>query len=318
MMTFTSPVCSVAVRETPSSSNKTKALLSANDEARKTLNEWNLDPDGDLSAATCAWYSSPLLSSHMIAIPYGERASRPMIIFAHMNDLPTMQYILKTEVTKKGNNKSAKDLLTATDDFGLFPLYTAISEPHHDDDVLRVVKWLVSNGADVRQTLANLYTPFSRACFKGYAKVAQWLVIEGGAFLQHGTFKIDWAQRHMQPLRMSHDTCGCSWTSAAEANRIHQGLFVWAERVLKTRRDFIWVLWGSHHRSVRGSLSSLEALSGHAGLLQHIASYAGVETRTSILTTARGLIQHRVWYQQACALDEPAQEYRCLKIATDA
>ncbi|KAG7358345.1 ankyrin repeat domain protein [Nitzschia inconspicua] len=258
--------------------------------ARQTLRQWNFDPD-EVTKPTCDWYESSLLrKQHPDCIPYVDRLSTPMVIMAHLNDLTTMKYILQ-QATSRGTN--AVNVLTQTDDFGLFPLYTAISDPHDEETVLKTVQWLVQNGADVQQTVHGLYTAFRRATFKGFSKVATWLVIEAGAFLceESVEFCHSSAKRLMQPVKLSYDTAGCTWTSAAHADDIHQHLFEWAAKTLETRSNFSWMMLGTKRSS-----SSLQVLNGHPGMMEHIAQFAGVETRQTVLVTARGLLGHKVWY----------------------
>lgn len=266
------------------------------EKARQTLRDWNFDPD-HVTESTCKWYySTKLHEQHPDCIPYSERLSTPMVIMAHMNDVPTMHYILQQATLNEG--KTALEVLAETDRCGLFPLYTAISEPHHEESVLKTVQWLVQQGADVQQSVHGMFTSFRRAAFKGFSKVAQWLVIEGGVFLKNGSddeFCHTAAKRLMQPVRISYDTAGCTWISAAHADCIHQQLFKWAETTLETRSDYRWVMLGSK----RPSSSSLQILDGHPGLLEHIAGFVGVERRKGILATARGLLEHKEWYQLA-------------------
>jgi hypothetical protein len=263
----------------------------ATKKARQTLRDWNFDPD-NVAKPSCDWYSSPLMEKHYDTIPYAERSSSPMIIMAHLNDLSAMKYILD-QARKNGNG--AEEILTQTDDFGLFPLYTAISEPNDEEKILETVQWLVRQGADVNQSVHGLYTAFRRAAFKGYGKVAEWLVIEGGSFQNDEIgFCHSWAKRFMQPVRLSYDTAGCTWTSAAHADDIHQQLFQWAEKTIETRSNFVHIMLGA-----RSGTSPLRVLNGHPGMLEHIASFVGVETRKDILTTVGGLLGHKVWYHLA-------------------
>jgi hypothetical protein len=311
--------------------------------ARQMLLDWNFDPD-DVTQLTCDWYSSPMLDKHLDTIPYSERLSRAMILMAHLNELPTMIYILKQaqkqqqqqqQQQQQGGSLSAtatttsiaRDVLTQTDDFGLFPLYTAISEPNDEEQVLKTVQWLVHHGAKVNQSVHGMYNAFRRACFKGYGKVAKWLVMEGGTFLltrnnnhENNNSEITFchfsAKRYMQPLRLSYDTAGCTWTAAAHADDVHQQLFQWAETTLATRRNFAVFMLAAAAAPTNGSnrqggqkkhdffqslSSSLQVWNGHTypGILEHIAGFVGVETKKKVLTTARGLLEHKVWYQVA-------------------
>lgn len=353
----------------------------------------------DLSRTTCDWYHSPGMSSVLIEeekngyqnimIPYRERPSRPMIIMSHLCDLNTMKYIAKrhnemllqqqkvvampskdtandntlshnvTASTKQRKQQGVK-LVEMTDGCGLFPLYTAISQPHCEEEVLKVVKWLVqSQNANVHQSIRNncQYTAFTRACYKGYGRVAEWLAVEGNAFLdcEHvveendhendddGTekaslsssssksssssfsFQHDLAKRQIQPSKLAYATSGCTWKDACTAQGIHEGLFYWAESVIATRRTFLTtVLTGTmisnsidddvvvqhkeeeekklmeelqQQKEQRRVLSNcLQLLNGHTGLIELIAAYVGVERRKTVLTTARGLVQHQDWY----------------------
>jgi hypothetical protein len=301
------------------------AVVAAPAKARQMLQDWKFDPD-NVTQLTCDWYASPLLEKHRDTIPYSERMTRAMILMAHLNELTTMTYVLQLAQRQHVKGKSspaaiARDILTQTDDYGLFPLYTAISEPNDEKKVLKTVQWLVHNGAEVNQSVHGMYNAFRRACFKGYGEVAKWLVIEGGTFLltsnnnesnnNETVFCHFSAKRYMQPLRLTYDTAGCTWTSAAYADDVHQQLFQWAETTLETRRNFAMFMLAittAVDRSNRPQESKgdffqppVQVWNGYSypGMLEHIAGFVGVESRKNMLTTARGLLFHKAWYQVA-------------------
>ncbi|KAL9099155.1 MAG: hypothetical protein Q9163_005304 [Psora crenata] len=83
--------------------------------------------------------------------------------------------------------------LNVTDGDGLTPLYYACS--HYYDEV---VKYLVSQGANVNSTDVRGRTPLHRACFRGYENIVRYLVSQGANV---NSTDVDWTT----PLH-----CACS------------------------------------------------------------------------------------------------------------
>ena len=52
------------------------------------------------------------------------------------------------------------------------------------------------------------------------------------------------------------------------------------------------------------TLSPLRVFSGHPGILQHIAGFAGYTTDKKLLCTARGLLEHEMWWDTTCIPQE--------------
>ena len=317
--------------------------------ARQKLIDWNFDPD-NLSVATSRWYSSPLRQDSII--PYGPRKTRPMILFAQLGELRVLQYILD-ELSKKNGGDPAvvHAALHQTDEYELFPLYMAISEPHSEDKILEVCQWLHQKGASLQQCVASEWSALSRACLKGYGKVALWLIKNGALLLRHNAdesggspvFSASLARRDLPSLGVYNGgVMGSHFLHLTQ--HVHKSIFAWAHNILATNDAFRWVLRGtipprfgqatqdkkalqetvlrrisqftaSTYSSKSLSflieevpmeslvafynmtLSPLRFLSGHPGILENIASFVGVTTDKNLLCTARGLVEHELWWQ---------------------
>lgn len=301
--------------------------------AKQTLKDWGFDPD-DVSKGGREWYYSQFRPAG--AIGYGVRESRPMILFAQIGDLSMLRYIWKMSEDPVGE-------LSKTDEFGLFPLYTAISDPRDQESILEVCRFLYQRGASVQQTVAGEWSPLSRACLKGFRKVAEWLLASGALLTADGRFDCHLAKRDI-PLAGSYNTGEDSLTSTA--SQIHRELFAWAEEILATWDTFFLVLaavslplpsietarptleriLAERCRSTLSNASALlcmlpdskllaflntlrsplEVFSGHPGIMEHIGGFVGVEEDRTILCTARGLVGHKVWWASS---GEPWQHW---------
>mmetsp|Transcript_8719 Transcript_8719/g.26090 ORF Transcript_8719/g.26090 Transcript_8719/m.26090 type:complete len:354 (-) Transcript_8719:1359-2420(-) len=316
---ITSPICDF---------NALSDGIESDTVARKKLKDWGFDPY-DVSKSCIEWHSSHLYQASNIM--YGARESRPMIIFAHLGDLPMMRYILKNS-SKHGDdndNDPADDEVCKTDKYGIFPLYAAISKPHCEEHVLAMCRWLFANGCDVRQLVGQEWSALSRACLFGYPAVARWLLLNGALLDESGCFDVSIAKRDMPAFC---DQC-CDWHPRTE--RIYRTIFTGAHRVISVRDNFFMFLSGTLQPSIgdsrraivrrmvtcecyseseatlllrdlpddtldefseRTSSFPLAALSGLPGVLEHIGEYVGFETSKGVLTTARGLIEHEKWW----------------------
>jgi hypothetical protein len=203
--------------------------------ARRKLEDWGFDPD-DVSKASIDWHSSPCVASSNIH--YCARKSRPMIIFAQLGDLPMMRYILQNST-----ESTPLEELTNTDEHGLFPLYTAISKPHSEDQILAICQWLHANGADIQQQVGSEWSCLSRACLLGYDRVAKWLLTSGALLSQvDGTFDSNLAKLDIPP--------SCHYGHEGEvirhvADRVHRSMFAWARNICDTRHSFMVFLSGT-------------------------------------------------------------------------
>jgi hypothetical protein len=315
--------CTSTREMTPFSFCNISANLECERQARRKLREWGFDPD-DVSKASSNWYASHLRPSSNIN--YGERISRPMIIFAHQGDLPMMRYILK-----KSKDPAAE--LSKTDEHGLFPLYVAISKPHSEQQVLAVCRWLYANGCDIQQTVGDgecAWSALSRACLFGFQEVAKWL-LSSGSLLENtrGSFDTNLAKRDLP----SYGYIDVSGEPQVLANQIRRNIFVWSNEIVSTRNNFLLFLWGtlqpnektiSHPRPrlenmlvSRGYFSKeavsfllqeipdaklgtflemakppLRVFNGHPGILEQIGQYLGVQSDAKLLRTVRGLVEH--------------------------
>ena len=286
--------------------------------AKQKLNAWGFDPN-DVSKSSTVWFDSNCC--------YDRRESRPMIIFAHLGDLPMIRYILQ-----KSDDPICE--MSKTDEHGLFPMYVAISETHDENHILTICQFLHQNGANIQQTLAGEWTCLSRACLKGMDKVAFWLVKEGGALLnsETGEFDHEVARRDL-PATGYEDICGHA--ASNRAHRVHSQIFQWSKEIVATRNHFRLFLIGTMNLSSRRDVianpkicvkrimvsrglfsaesiqflledmtdeklrefldkasSPLTMFNGQHGILQQISEYLGVETNTKILKTALGLVEH--------------------------
>jgi hypothetical protein len=273
--------------------------------------DWHFDP-GNVSREGKGWCSSPLLSrpaSAALRHYIGHvRESRPMIVFAQLGDLQMMKHILANTTLDNPLEEFSK-----TDEHGLFPLYTAISEPNPEDHILRVCQWLHSHGANVKQTLGEDWSPLSRACLKGFDKVAIWLVSNGALLLKRQdkhdenkpsvVFDMDAAERDLPPNYYGI----FDESTQSEVNRVHDKIFDWANEILSTRDTFFLFLTGTlmpppvllPSSTTEATATdfqiqrAIQCFNGHSGVLELISQYVGVETKLEILCTARGLAKYR-------------------------
>ena len=203
--------------------------------ARRKLMDWGFDPD-DVSKASSDWHSSHCLASSNIH--YCARKSRPMIIFSQLGDLPMMRYILQNST-----EPSPLEELTKTDEHDLFPLYTAISKPHTEDQILKNCRWLLAHGADIQQQVGSEWSCLSRACLLGYEGVAKWLLVSGALLNKvDGTFDSILAMVDLPP--------SCYYGHEGEvtrhvADRVHRSIFAWARNICFTRHSFMIFLSGT-------------------------------------------------------------------------
>lgn len=280
---------------------------------RHKLIEWKFDPF-DVSRGMDDWFTSPLLSTSNIY--YGGRISPPIVLFAQLGDLDMLRYILRQ------SRFPAHEEICRTDECGMFPLYTAISEPHPEGQILTLCRWLYENGADLQQTVGNEWSPLARACLKGYDKVALWL-IQTGALLRplgdgKAIFDTHLAERDL-PRFGVYNVGGCDTMMVTRF--VHEEIFTWARQTLAARESFVWVLLGTIQRSTINCVeydtghgddrdevptqSSLWVLNGHPGLLEHVAGFVGVEVNANILCTARGLVDHHeLWWCRTASLED--------------
>ena len=216
---------------------------------RQKLLDWNFDPD-NVTEATSQWYRSPLRQDNII--PYGPRKTRAMILFSQLGDIAVLQYILQ-QYHKNHNDRAtqtAPAVLHQTDEYHLFPLYMAISEPHSEENVLKVCQWLYERGANLQQTVAGEWSALSRACLKGYGKVALWLVWNG-ALLQKGTFGSEdpvfattLARRDL-PSQGFYNGGVMGLVYLQQTQLVHMAIFAWAKDILFVNEAFLWVLRGT-------------------------------------------------------------------------
>ena len=286
--------------------------------ARQKLLDWGFDPE-DVTKSSKNWYESTLRPSSNI--DYGQRMSRPMIIFSHMGDLPMLRYILK-----KSNDPVGE--LFKTDQYGPFPLYVAISKGKGENNILRVCRWLCDNGADIKQTVGGDWSPLFRACAFGFVNVSLWLLSSGALLDSNGSFDASIAKR---------DLPSC-WNGNNQAilDRVHRKIFACAAQVIATRSNFLLFLSGTlklknkmsprsaveHVMVSRGyyaasavtmlledladgklgffldmAASPLHVFNGQSGILELIGQFVGgIESSRSILTTARGLMEYEKWW----------------------
>jgi hypothetical protein len=290
--------------------------------ARQKLTDWGFDPF-DVEAGSKKWYGSQLRPSSNIS--YDERESRPMVIFANLGDLPMMRYIML-----KSTNPSEE--MSKTDEYGLFPLYTAITEPHNEEHIIAVCGWLCNNGADIKQTVGGEWSPLSKACLKGFERVALWLLSSGALLNADGSFDADLAKRDLP-------SCGyepCGYEAQKHAYRIHQKIFAWARQIVSTQSIFLLFLTGTLKLSrpsvdpkqsiehviltcgyypvasvsfllqdipdeklnafLEMASSPLVVFNGLPGILELISEYVSIERNRKILCTAKGLVEHEKWW----------------------
>jgi hypothetical protein len=284
---------------------------------RKLVDCWGFDPE-DVSKASIDWYESHLLPSSNI--DYGERLSKAMVIFAHLGDLPMMRYILK-----KSNDPSGD--LIGKDEYGLFPMYAAISKPLSSEHVLTTCQWLYNNGASIKQTVGGDWSPLARACIFDYDAVAIWLISSGALLDDNGAFDLNVAKRDLP-------SCGYETAQVRTADRVHRKIFEWANQIITVQENFTLFLTGTLQPETtmasprptveqlflsRGYFpanavsflledtpdeklavflgmteSPLVMFQGHSGVLEIIANFVGFETNKTMLRTARGIVRTNV------------------------
>lgn len=200
--------------------------------AQKKLSDWGFDPD-DVSKGSKDWYSSPCLRSSNIH--YCVRESRPMILFSQMGDLGMMKYIVH-------NSRVPADELTRTDEFGLFPMYVAISKPHTQEHILTICRWLHDNGGDIQQMVGQEWSCLSRACLFGFERVAKWLLSKGALLNAQGDFDRTLAKTELPPSCVY----GCEGEPTRQvADRVHRHIFQWARDIVSCQQAFWLVLSGT-------------------------------------------------------------------------
>lgn len=298
-------------------------LVESDKDARRKLMDWNFDPD-DVSASSRDWHSSQLFQSPSSNINYSSRESYPVIIFAQLGDIPMMRYILE-------NSKNPTKEVTTTDEYELFPMYTAISKPHSEEQVLAMCKLLHANGADIQQYVGEEWTPLSRACILGYSKVAKWLLSSGALLNAKGQFDSNLAMMDLPPAYGQGQP-------RQVARQVHCQIFSWARQICNAHRNFMLFLVGTlppkfgkdsrrvvqqhlvqgGHYSQKAAAFLLEGISdaklasfldmttsplrihfnGQSGILEMIGDYAGVENNAKTLATARGLVEHEKWWNR--------------------
>ena len=242
-----------------------------------------------------------------------------------------MKYILQHSTLHDPSEE-----LTRTDEYGLFPLYTAISEPHTEDHVLTVCHWLYAHGADIQQQVGLEWSCLSRACLLGYTGVAKWLLSSGALLTPAMTFDEQLAKIDIPP--------SCYYCREEDAlvryvaDRVHREIFTWARDICFLRTSFMVFLSGTilpkthagqdlqkiiqnrlmsfGHFSEHAasfllknlsketmeqflvlSASPLTVLNGKSDVLEVIAQYVGVETSQKILCTVEGLVKHEKWWE---------------------
>lgn len=287
--------------------------------AQRKLTDWGFDPN-DVSKSSNNWYNSNLRVSSNI--DYRSRASRPMIIFAHLGDLPMLKYILL-------QSSDPVSELTQSDECGLFPLYAAISKPHTQDHILTLCRWFVSNGADIQQRVGGEWSPLSRAILFGYDRVAQWFLSQGALLDEAGAFDSNLAKADIPPTYEGANTL-------LIPQQVHLKLFAWARRICfnelcykvflmgtrSTERDLStprhrveqYLVRQAHYSPAAASFllqdmsdaklreflsmtaSPLSVFDGHGAVLKLVGQYLGVERNAKIFSTAQGLVEHETWW----------------------
>jgi hypothetical protein len=198
-----------------------------------------------------------------------------------------------------------------------------------EDQILGVCERLVSNGADIHQTLGGEWTPLSRACLFGYGKVALWLLSRGALLDANGSFDAELAKRDLP-------SCAYDMETQIRADPVHRKIFAWAKETISVQNKYFLFLSGAlYHRRTnvdprrivedrlcRCGFYSVEATSlllkdisearlrafldmtvspllvfnGIPGIMERIGHYVGVETNRELLCTAQGLVKHEEWW----------------------
>ena len=197
----------------------------------------------------------------------------PMVYFAQMGDIKMCRYLVSRGAST--TNRSEELGL-------LFPMLMAAQEGH-----LNICMLLYVNGAqnDVRRTEKEGWTPFlAAAAYFSQYEVARWLVLQGALCA-------DASSQEIEKYRLYPTDYGGDNNRKRMAN-LCQLLVEWAEEVTQTHSAFVMFLLGTLPPAPDKKQSrTLQCLSGHPGVRNHIGDFVGLEvTKRTQLGILRSVI----------------------------
>ena len=197
----------------------------------------------------------------------------PMTYFARKGDAKMCRYLI---------SRGASTTKASDRERSFFPVYSAAFEGH-----LNICMLLYVNGAqnDVRRTEKEGWTPFlAAAAYFSQYEVARWLVLQGALCA-------DASSQEIEKYRLYPTDYGGDNNRKRMAN-LCQLLVEWAEEVTQTHSAFVMFLLGTLPPAPDKKQSrTLQCLSGHPGVRNHIGDFVGLEvTKRTQLGILRSVI----------------------------
>jgi hypothetical protein len=297
--------------------------------AIRKLKKWKFNDD-DVTSESDKWYELAN-STHSFSYAIKRVPLRPMLVFAHLQDIPMMRYILL-----KSCDASEVSRCDSTGEY--FPM-NICTKSRDSWGVMEVFKWLREQGANIsqrfplrnrygdgrqtNQSILGLY--INRGCGSD-DYVSLWLLRAGVLLNEHGEFDHESAMVDLFPN--CHGGEIDEHTSEPD-NNAYKRVKTWAQDIVLDLRSFFVFLTGTLalplpdectpklQNELQRKLSSRAAaeqicqkmdqpedrikllqeistplyiFSGHCGILERIAAFAGIESKEH-LRTAKGLIQ---------------------------
>ena len=309
--------------------------------AIRKLKKWKFNDD-DVTSESDKWYELAN-STHSFLYAIKRVPLRPMLVFAHLRDIPMMRYILL-----KSCDASEVSRCDSTGEY--FPINICTKSSDSCWGVVEVVKWLREQGANIsqrfprsngygdgflgfyedeiiwRQTNQSILGFLINRGYRDDDYVSLWLLREGVLLNEHGEF--DRASAMVDLFPNSHGEEIDEHTSEPD-NNTYRRVKTWAQDIVLDLRSFFVFLTGTLalplpdectpklQNELQRKLSSraaaericqkmdqpedriellqdistpLYVFNGHCGILECIASFAGIESKEH-LRTAKGLIQ---------------------------
>ena len=209
---------------------------------------------------------------------FGGYEITPMIYFADKGDPKMCRYLISRGAsTTKRSARSEQDL---------FPMYTAAAKGNLD-----VCKLLYANGAqnDVRGADPDGYAPFHVAVTvtarsHEQDEVLRWLTLHGALCADANSERFEGNRIYPIDIRLQNDK--------KEISTSCQGLVEWAKEVTQTHSSLVAFLHGALPPAPNQDQSrTLQCLSGHPGVRQHIGDFVGLEvTKRKQLRILRNVV----------------------------
>ena len=215
---------------------------------------------------------------------FGEDEITPMIYFADKGDPKMCRYLISRGAsTTKRSARSEQDL---------FPMYTAAAKGNLD-----VCKLLYANGAqnDVRAAGPDGYAPFHVAVTvtarsHEQDEVLRWLTLHGALCADANSERFE--GNRIYPIDLRGSLSSWSQNQKKKISTACQGLVEWAKEVTQTHSSLVAFLHGALPPAPNQDQSrTLQCLSGHPGVRQHIGDFVGLEvTKRKQLRILRNVV----------------------------